>query len=62
MNITPTYDIDAPVYHVCDGNVKGKVIDWRYFRRENYFEYLVTFGTGICRMWLAENELLKADK
>jgi len=61
VNITPTYDIDAPVYHVCDGNVKGIVIDWRFFRQANCFEYLVTFGTGICRMWLAENEL-KSEK
>lgn len=62
MNIQPTHEIGDPVHHVCDKSVKGKVIDWRYFRRENFFEYLVTFGTGICRMWLAENELQKAEK
>lgn len=62
MTIEPTYDIDREVYHVCSNEVAGIVIDWRYFRRENYFEYLVTFGTGICRMWLAENELKPVKK
>ena len=62
MNIEPTYDISTPVYHVCDRNVRGIVIDWRYSRKANSFEYLATFGTGICKMWLAEEELIKAEE
>lgn len=62
MDITPTYDIGTPVYHVCDGKTKGFVVDWRFFRIGNYFEYQVTFSHEIPRMWVLENELLKAEK
>ena len=61
MNLTPTYDIGTDVNHICENELKGKVIDWKYYRRENYFEYLVAFGP-FTKMWMAENELKKAEE
>ena len=59
--ITPAYEVKDPVYHVCTPDLKGYVVDWRYTNSTKGFEYLVTFGTGICRLWLAENELIPAQ-
>ena len=57
--ITPTYEEKDPVMHVCNDMI-GYVVDWRYTKKTQGFEYLVTFGTGICRLWLDENELKPA--
>ena len=37
MNIEPTYDIDAPVHHICDEKVRGIVIDLALFPKGKLF-------------------------
>lgn len=57
MNIEPTHEISDKVHHICSDEHIGIVVDWRYIRSKEYFEYLVTFGHTDPRMWLSENEL-----
>jgi len=62
MTITPTHEIGNEVNHICSDEFKGIVVDWRYIRSQEYFEYLVTFGHTDPRMWLSENELKPIKK
>lgn len=62
MNFTPTHGIGDPVYHICDSNTKGRVIDWRYTRSTGTFEYQVTFTHESPKQWFSEIEILKDEQ
>lgn len=58
INIKAKFAIDEQVTHICNSEVAGVVVDWRYYRRTQSFQYQVTFGIGVYKMWVEENELL----